>query len=166
MKWALKGLEPKIAEKDGVGDFSFRRSFYHHPGIDLYCGFGQEIVAFESGIVVNIEEFTGPDANPPSPWWNPTRSVMIEGNSGVLGYCEILPLPHVKVGTHIEEGEFIAMVVPVLKKDKGNGITMLHFEQYTPGTRNHVTWVLDEEKPEELMNPRQFLEKVVKEVSK
>lgn len=163
MKWALRGLKPDIAAKNGVGDFAYRRSFYHHPGIDIYCGFGQEIVAMEHGKIVNIEEFTGPDANPPSPWWNPTRSLMIEGASGVLGYCEVLPFPWLELGDIVLVGQPIAMVVPVLKKDKGNGITMLHFEQYVIGTRNHVTWVLDKEMPPELMDPRSFLEKAINE---
>ena len=48
----------------------------------------------------------------------------------------------------------------ILKKDKGNGTTMLHLEHYTHGTRNHVTWVLDTPQPKELLNPRKLLEKL------
>jgi hypothetical protein len=78
----------------------------------------------------------------------------------VLGYCELKPLQNIKVGTFIKEGDTIATIVPVLKKDKGNGTTMLHFEQYSFGTKEHVTWVLDTEKPKELIDPRFLLEKV------
>jgi len=141
-----------------VGDFAFRRSFYHHPGIDIYCDLGQEVQAIEAGQIVHIENFTGPAANPPSPWWMETWSILIEGKSGVLGYCELMPLPHTKIGYNVFEGESIATIIPVLKKDKGNGTTMLHFEQYSPGTRNHVTWKLDTPKPDELLNPRSLLE--------
>jgi hypothetical protein len=79
----------------------------------------------------------------------------------VLGYCEIKPLPHIKVGYKVTEGELIATVVPVLKKDKGNGTTMLHFERYMGGTRHHVTWELDTHKPLELMNSRVLLEEII-----
>lgn len=40
---------------------------------------------------------------------------------------------------------------------------MLHLELYTPGTRHHVTWVLDTEKPVELLNPRDLLNKIKNE---
>lgn len=160
MKWALKDKIPSIPNEGSVGDFAYRRSFYYHPGIDIYCDFGQEVQAMEAGTIVNIENFTGPDANPPSPWWNETYSIMIEGASGVLGYCELKPLSHIKLGLEVKEGDVIATIVPVLKKDKGNGTTMLHFEKYEAGTREHVTWVLDTPKPKELLNPRDFLEKL------
>lgn len=159
MKWALKNKVPAIPPQEHVGDFGFRRSFYHHPGIDIYCDLDQEVQAMEDGIIVHIENFTGPDANPPSPWWNETFSILIEGKSGVLGYCELKPLSHIKIGMVLKEGDIIANIVPVLKKNKGNGTTMLHFEQYEVGTREHVTWVLDTPKPTQLLNPRNLLEK-------
>jgi murein DD-endopeptidase MepM/ murein hydrolase activator NlpD len=160
MKWPLRNKVPALPPVGGVGDFGFRRSFYHHPGVDVYCGFGQEVQAIEDGTVILVENFTGPNANPPSPWWLDTWSILVEGASGVLGYCEIKPLPHIKIGQTVKEGELIATVIPVLKKDKGNGTTMLHFEHYVPGTKNHVTWVLDTIKPEELLDSRVLLEKL------
>lgn len=160
MIWPLKNLAPSIVGINSVGDFAYRRSFYYHPGIDIYCDYGQEVVAIEDGTVVNIETFTGPLATPPSPWWNETFSIMVEGSSGVLGYCELLPVDHLKVGVKVKKGDLLATITPVLKKDKGNGTTMLHFEQYEFGTREHVTWELDTEMPKELMNPRELLEKI------
>jgi murein DD-endopeptidase MepM/ murein hydrolase activator NlpD len=161
MKWPLRDKLPALPENGSVGDFASRRSFYFHPGVDIYCGFGQDIQAIEDGEVIHIENFTGPNANPPSPWWLETWSILIEGAHGVLGYCEIKPLPHITIGTKVKEGECIATVVPVLKKDKGNGTTMLHFEHYEPGTRHHVTWALDTIKPEELKNSRYLLESLI-----
>lgn len=158
MKWPLKNKSPSIPSEGSVGDFAFRRSFYH-PGIDLYCDKDQEVVSIEDGVVVYFETFTGPNADPPSPWWNQTFSVMIEGASGVIGYCELLIEDELDIGTKVKAGDPVGNIVPVLKKDKGNGTTMLHIELYEPGTRGHVTWVLDEEKPEELLNPRKLLEK-------
>ena len=163
MIWPLKNLAPSIPEIGAVGDFAYRRSFYHHPGVDIYCSLGQEVVAIEDGVVVNLENFTGPNAVPTSPWWNETFSIMIEGKSGVLGYCELKPLDHIKIGAFIKEGEVIATIVPVLKKDKGVGQNMLHLELYKSETKEHVTWLLDSEKPEELLNPRELLENIIKE---
>ena len=160
MKWPLRNKIPAIPPEGAVGDFAFRRSFYYHPGVDIYCSFGQEVQAIEDGVVVHIENFTGPNANPASPWWHETWAILIEGASGVLGYCELSPLPHIQVGVTVKEGELIATIIPVLKRDKGNGTTMLHFEHYVPGTKHHVTWVLDTPKPEELLNSRHLLEKI------
>jgi hypothetical protein len=85
---------------------------------------------------------------------------MVEGKSGVIGYCELMYDSRLTVGTQISAGEIIGSIIPVLKKDKGNGTTMLHLEQYVPQTAHHVTWVLDTPKPEELVNPRSLLEKL------
>ena len=161
MKWPLKNLEPKVPLEGHVGDFAFRRSFYYHPGIDLYCAKGQEIVAIEDGIVINFEIFTGPNANPPSPWWHDTFSVMIEGENGVIGYCELLIADPLDIGDKLKAGDVVGHITPVLKKDKGNGTTMLHLEQYVPGTTEHVTWVLDTPQPTQLMNPRNLLNKII-----
>jgi hypothetical protein len=163
MKWPLRNKLSAIPPWGHVGDFAFRRSHYHHPGIDLYCADLHPVQAIEEGIIVHIENFTGPNATPPSPWWLETFSIMIEGASGVIGYCELSPFVHLKIGDHVGEGETIAIIIPVLKRDKGNGRTMLHLEQYVPGTRHHETWVLDADKPSCLCNPRELLEKIIKQ---
>jgi hypothetical protein len=158
MKWPLRNKMPALPAKGSVGDFAFRRSFYHHPGVDVYCADLQIVQTIESGTVVHIENFTGPHADPPSPWWNETFSILVEGASGVIGYCELNPFSHIAVGMLLAEGEAIGTIIPVLKKDKGNGRTMLHLEHYVPGTKHHVTWLLDAKKPEELLDPRILLE--------
>lgn len=157
MIWPLYKEKPNVPMDGSVGSFGFKRSYYYHPGIDLYCEFAQDVLAIEDGVVVNVEVFTGVAANPSSPWWNRTWSVLIEGASGVLGYCELEHYPHIKKGFQIKEGEQIGRIIPVLKKDKGNGTTMLHFEKYKPGTKHHVTWHHDAEKPEELEDPTELL---------
>lgn len=158
MKWPLKNKAPAIPAEGEVGDFAFRRSFYHHPGIDLYCPINQEVQAIEDGTVIKIECFTGPNANPPSPWWNNTYSILIEGQSGVIGYCELMYHNNSTPGMFVHAGDVIGHIIPVLKKDKGNGTTMLHLEHYVSGTTDHVTWILDADQPSQLLNPRQLLE--------
>ncbi|CAB4197003.1 hypothetical protein UFOVP1290_523 [uncultured Caudovirales phage] len=163
MKWALKNKMPSLPSVNSVGDFASRRSFYHHPGIDVYCESGQIVQCIEAGTIVNIEVFTGPNATPTSPWWNETWSIMIEGKSGVIGYCELKPFPYLEIGSELDEGEAIGTIIPVLKKDKGNGTTMAHIEHYIHGTKEHVTWLLDTNKPESLLNSRELLEKIINE---
>lgn len=169
MKWPLRNIIPSIPSVGSVGDFAFRRSFYHHPGIDIYCDLYQQVQAIEDGVIVHVEHFTGAGANPPSPWWNDTWSVMVEGKSGVIGYCEmspnytLFPIDN-PVGRKLVEGQPFGVIIPVLKKDKGNGITMLHLELYEAGTAEHVTWTLDTERPKQLLNPRELLEKIRDEI--
>jgi murein DD-endopeptidase MepM/ murein hydrolase activator NlpD len=160
MKWPLKNKIPAIPTEGAVGDFAFRRSFYYHPGIDLYCAEDQEVQAIEDGVVVHFEYFTGVGAKPSSPWWHNTFSVMVEGASGVIGYCELFIADEIDIGTKVKAGDSIGNITPVLKKDKGNGTTMLHVERYVPGTKHHVTWVLDTPQPSELVNPRKLLEEI------
>jgi hypothetical protein len=151
----------KIADINSVGDFGHKRSFYYHPGIDIYTNNNEEIFAIESGKIVNIEIFTGPNANPTSPWWNETFSIMIEGNSGVIGYCELILENNLKINNYVKEGDLLGKITPVLKKDKGVGTSMLHLELYTKGTKEHCSWLHEDEKPENLLNPRELLEKCI-----
>lgn len=160
MKWPLHRIEPFVPQSDSVAAFGHRRSYYFHPGVDLYCAENTYVVACEAGRIVNIEEFTGTHADPQSPWWNTTYSILIEGQSGVLGYCELHPAAYLKRDMVIQEGDFLGTIIPVLKRDKGNGTTMLHFEQYVPGTFEHVTWHHEETRPANLVDPTDFLRKV------
>lgn len=157
MIWPLKNCTPSIPKLNSAGDFGYKRSTYHHTGIDLYCHVNQEIVAIEDGVVVHMEHFTGAKAIPSSPWWNDTWSIMIEGKSGVIGYCELIYDTQLIIGTKIKSGDVIGSIIPVLKKDKGNGIAMLHIEHYISGTHYHVTWDLHKPQPIELLNPRFLL---------
>lgn len=160
MKWPLLHQGKNIPEDNSPGSFGFKRSYYYHPGVDLYCEEDQEVIAIEDGVVVNIEIFTGPNATPMSPWWNETWSILVEGESGVIGYCEIEPHHSIVIGEQLKEGDIIGHVIPVLKKDKGNGCSMIHLEKYKAGTKGHVTWHIGQEKPDELEDPTELLESI------
>lgn len=71
------------------GSFGFRRKFDVHTGVDLYTVEHAKVVPCEPGIIVNIENYTGPETS--SPWWLPTKSIIVEGESGIIyygeGYC-------------------------------------------------------------------------------
>lgn len=151
--WPLPGCEIILHEKPHPGGFGSIRRFDIHCGQDIYCQPEQTVVAVEDGEIVLIEDFTGQFSNPPSPWWNNTKAVFIEGSSGVVVYGEIRPLEGLVEGQKVEQGQMIGNVITVLKNDKGLPMTMLHLELYKSGTREAVVWGLNEQKPENLINP-------------
>lgn len=67
--------------------FGAARKFDHHTGIDLFAPDGTEVFAIEDGIVTKITAFTGTYVG--MPWWADTVCVAIEGESGVIVYCEL-----------------------------------------------------------------------------
>jgi murein DD-endopeptidase MepM/ murein hydrolase activator NlpD len=144
----------------GLGEFAAVRKHHTHEGVDLYGEPDDNVYAVEDGIVVAYEWFTGENSKPPSPWWNNTEAVLIEGDSGVVVYGEISILPNIKkVGTLVKRGQHIGNLVTVLKKDKGRPMTMLHLELYIKGIRKTGAWDHGLEKPEGLLDPTDYLRK-------
>lgn len=154
-KWPLMG-EDKYTSHQGM--FGAVRKFDIHTGVDCYCDPDQLVLSMEDGVVVKIENFTGENATPPSPWWNDTQAVFVEGKTGVIVYGEIKPLESLKVGEKVKAGKILGRVVTVLKNDKGLPMTMLHLELYKIGTRETVTWNIGENQPDTLLDPTYLLE--------
>lgn len=127
------------------GAFRFKRKNSTHSGVDLYTKEHYWVKAIETGIVVGIENFTGPSDN--SPWWNDTEAVLIEGKSGVICYGEIITKHHfpIHVGQYIQRGQNFASVIPVLKEGRerpdipGHSRSMLHIELYKHGQHKAST---------------------------
>lgn len=153
--WPLLG-EDKYTSHQGM--FGAVRKHDIHTGVDCYCDPGQLVIAMEDGVIVKIENFTGPSAEPPTPWWNDTQAIMIEGATGVIVYGEIKPLDSIKVGDKVKAGKILGKVVTVLQKDKGLPMTMLHVEVYKPGTRETVVWNHGANQPDTLLDPTLLLE--------
>lgn len=144
------------------GSFGVTRKNHIHEGIDLYCNNGEEVIAIEDGIIVNISAFTGEIAG--SPWWNNTYCILVEGKTGVFNYGELIPNENLKIGMKIQEGEIIGHITTVLKEDKGRPMNMLHLELYTHGTKNHLNeWSLNTPQIENLLNPTQYLIEIMLE---
>jgi Peptidase family M23 len=142
------------------GAFGTVRKNHCHEGVDLYCNEGEKIYAMESGRVVNILQFTGEKIG--SPWWHDTWAVLIEGESGVFNYGEIIPNDGLTVGKIIKEGDLIGNVTTVLKKNKGRPMNMLHLELYDIGTINPIhIWDLGMERPIHLKDPTEILLKLI-----
>lgn len=125
-----------------------------HTGIDLHCDAGAEVFAIEDGLVVAVASFTGPSAG--SPWWADTDYIGINGSSGYIVYGEVSSL--VSVGDKILAGQLIGHVKQVLKKDKGQPMSMLHLELYSEVVTEPVIWNLNEKKPNLLEDPLPLIE--------
>lgn len=136
-----------------LGAFGVKRKHHIHEGVDLYVRYGSPVWAMESGKIVSIEQFTGSAVG--SPWWRDTWVVMVEGDSGVFAYGEILPSSRLRVGGRLWHGELLGHVLQVLKKDKGRPMSMLHIELHKHGTRTCLAW--EGEKPESLLDPTPYL---------
>lgn len=138
------------------GSFGIKRKNHIHEGVDLYCNLNDEVIAIEDGVIVNVFPFTGESCN--SPWWNNTWAVMIEGETGVFNYGEILPIEGLKVGQTIVEGQTIGHVLQVLTKNKGRPMNMLHLELYAHFTKNAISeWSSHSPKPKQLLDPTDVL---------
>ena len=135
------------------GAFGVRRKHHTHEGVDLYCPEGTAVRAVEDGLVVALEKFTGEHATPPSPWWNDTEGLLIEGMSGVVVYGEITSIR--EPGDLVKAGDLLGYVIEVLKEDKGRPTSMLHLELHRTGTRATVEWT--GEHPASLLNPSTHL---------
>lgn len=138
------------------GAFGVQRRFERHTGVDLYAPVGTPVTAVEDGTVVGIEWFTGPNSDPPSPWWNPTMAVLVAGRSGVVLYGEIEVDHAVEVGCDVRAGDTVGRVVRVLRHDKGYPTSMLHLELHQAGTTaSSHPWT--DVRPPTLLDPTPYL---------
>jgi hypothetical protein len=113
-----------MQEHPHPGSFGFPRRFFVHSGIDLYAPMGAPVYAVETGGVIQVAWFTGPNAD--SPWWRDTRAVYVEGESGIITYGEVEE--DMKEGEVVLAGQVISCVVPALKRWRGRPMSMLHPE--------------------------------------
>lgn len=152
--WPLVNVAPIFP--DAPGQFGAVRQYDIHTGMDLYCEVGTQVCAVEWGRVIKVEPFTGPSANPPTPWWNDTQAVLISGPNGILVYGEVQA--HVQEGQTVQGGDVIGVVgTPVLKTYKGRPMTMLHFEQMLRGSTATLEWKLGEPQPDVLIDPTHLI---------
>ena len=160
MTFPLSSYKYEIPDGDHAGAFGAVRKYDIHAGVDLYCEEGDAVRAMEPGVVVSIEDFTGESAD--SPWWNETKAILVEGESGVILYGEIIPADDIDVGDEVLAHAYLGKVTPVLKVDKGkNPMNMLHMELYKPGTFKRpvkaAIWNLGKAQPKDLLDVTQLL---------
>ena len=125
---------PDVPIYPHYGAYLTKRKHDVHTGVDLYTSDGSKVYAVEKGEVVGIRPFTGAHAG--CDFWNETWAIDIEGYTGTICYGEITldQLPkHLKIGSMVEKGQWIANVKRVLKEDKGKATSMLHFALHAHG---------------------------------
>jgi murein DD-endopeptidase MepM/ murein hydrolase activator NlpD len=155
MRWVWPlAYSPRVFP-DAPGRFGAVRKHDIHTGVDLYTEPGTPVHAVEDGMVVAIENFTGPSVG--SPWWLETKAILVEGLSGVVCYGEVEIAEGISVGAAVPRAVRLGVVAPVLRKDKGRPTTMLHLELYESGTRASVVWTLGCSMPKGLRDPTAFL---------
>ena len=137
------------------GAFGAIRKHDIHKGVDLYAPVGTNVLAVESGCVVDIRQFTGEDIG--FPWWNDTWAVSIEGSTGVVVYGEIEPVSYLNIGHIVKQGDTIGYVLQVLKKDKGRPMSMLHFALHNHGVLSNGRWEVGAPQPAGLIDPTNYL---------
>ncbi len=137
------------------GAFGFRRRFHFHEGVDLYVPEGTAVLAVESGTVLAVKQFTGPELG--HPWWRKTWAVWVQGASGVVLYGELAPAEGLAPGHLVQAGAQLGAVVPVLTKDKGRPMAMLHLELHQDGSTEAPEWLIDVPRPSVLRDPTPML---------
>ena len=147
------------------GAFGFVRANHVHEGVDLYCADGTPVMAVEDGVIVAVIAFTGPSAEPPSPWWHDTQAILVEGESGVVVYGEVGVGTGIREGVRVGAGEVIGHVRQVLVKPKTppRPMSMLHLELHEKGTRDAYEWTEEGGRPKSLLDPTMHLLEIVQE---
>lgn len=165
----------QVPQKGEAGSFWEDRGDRHHCGVDLYAPENTEVFSIEGGTISEIGLMTSPEI---LPYWNPTYYVIIEHRRGL--FCKYSELARftVKKGDEIESGNLIGYVGMVLnpskigkacpiyiQKLKKKNPSMLHFEVWENKPiathRNYLggNWFA-REKPENLMDPTGYLERL------
>lgn len=165
------GVDVELPLEVHVGGYGFVRTRHVHEGVDLYTFAGEKIYACESGTLLSKGHFTGTHVD--TPWWNDTQFIAVEhqGAGCRTGYAnmygELMFDPEIEnapIGTSIKKGQCIGYVKPVLLKDKGRPMSMLHFEQHS--NPKEIEWDATYiNGPLYTMNPTEYLKNSTKTVS-
>lgn len=117
-----------VPTKNHVGAFGAVRKKHIHEGVDIYLDEGHPIHSNGVGIIKAIIPFTGSKCN--SGWWHDTEAVVVSYSGGDVLYGEIIVNSILRVGDVVTDGQLLGHITPVLKKDKGRPMSMLHLERY------------------------------------
>jgi murein DD-endopeptidase MepM/ murein hydrolase activator NlpD len=120
------------------------RNTRSHAGIDLYPikGAGTPIKAIQDGRVIKIAPFYKRRNR------EITYALLIEHNGFVANYAE-LKKPTLVTGAAVKQNQIIGFV---------SGTKQLHFELYTPGTKDWLFWY--GKKPPNLIDPTDMMTRV------
>jgi len=177
--WPVPESSNKSIPEGGVrGSFWENRTDRRHAGVDMYAPIDSDVMAIEDGTVLEVAEFTSPDL---IPYWNVTYSIIIETADGNIQRFAELRDAVVKTGDKVKGGQVIGHIGHVLDLEKINesspmyiqklknaGVSsMLHFELHTrfPGKPERYMGgnFFQEEQPDHLVDPSDYLKKVIEE---
>lgn len=117
----------------------------HHAAIDLGSAHGHPVLAPESGTVVALQTFLGPN--------NYALLLKSDATGIVLLLGELDPRAwQVAAGDHVEKGQWVGAI---------GTSNMLHFGAFAPGTRQTVQWFVGDPPPAELLDPSDYVERMI-----
>lgn len=112
---------------DHVGAYQAVRKHDTHMGVDIYGVYGEPVYAMQDGVIESCDQFTGPEIG--MPWWNTTYQVTVNTGDQSILYGEVYPnFSVVTPNAVICKSEIIGWLIPVLRRNKGRPMTMLHLE--------------------------------------
>jgi murein DD-endopeptidase MepM/ murein hydrolase activator NlpD len=175
--WPVPGSESAVVPGEGKpGSFWEDRGDRFHCGVDIYAPAMSEVLACETGEVIDVGIATSPDQ---VSYWDTTRYVLVKTRSNL--YCRYAEFADVLVhiGDRVLEGQVIGHIGAVIRphlvdscsplyvqrlKLEGH-ISMLHFEVYRlrPGyMRAYIggNW-FGSGRPEGILDPGPYLRDAV-----
>lgn len=143
---AQEGATPDFSICDGGGiSFGGDRTSKgrYHAGIDLLMPEGTPVKAIKDGKVVAIMPFCTYCSAV-------NYLLLVDHGDYVANYGEVIP--EVSIGQEVKSGQRIATV---------SGVGMCHFELYKPGTTTNYRWYVGQPKPDQLLDPTEFLKSLL-----
>lgn len=152
--------EVEVPTHNHCGAYGVTRMHNQHNGVDLYTYDGKPVYASEPGIIEAKGDFTGEKVK--SKWWNDTQYVAIRnGDTTINMYGEITmhrEITSANIGDTIKKGQLLGFVKPVLLKDKGRPMSMLHFERHQYTFEDKVVWNMEYiNRPTKTIDPSGYL---------
>jgi hypothetical protein len=163
----------KLPEKGTLGSFWENRGDRHHTGVDIFAPPGSEVVACDSGYVIDVGEFQVPEK---SKYINKSYFVSIKTEDNfIYKYAELSEV-YVNMGDYVLEGTPIGQIDIIINPENldyktpdyifdmvdDDRLSMLHLEIYLAPITEVKPYesgnFLGDEKPYSLIDPGFFLD--------
>jgi len=167
--------EKKVPAAGMLGSFWECRGDRYHCGVDIYAPEGSQVLALESGLLVDMGVFTMPEQ---VDYWNKTYFIVLMHRSDLFVCYAELDASVFENDDFISEGECIGHVRQVLNPEKISGhvpdyirqlyrhrqLSMLHLEMFSAYPCEIEDYMggncYQSNKPEFLLNPADYMKSV------